>query len=91
MQSDGNFVVYDTQPFRAIWASKTDGNRNWGPFTLTLTNSGDLRISGQRSPIYPFFWDTNTYAGPSAFLYMQDDGNLVLYDSGWHHYWACCK
>jgi len=101
--SDGNFVVYGPQG-NVLWASDTAGVANC---VLIVQNDGNLVIYGPQGQVrwatYTFYipglgpnqeLTANQYmASPNglAQLYMQDDGNLVLYfryGSQWLAQWA---
>ncbi|MVN88807.1 hypothetical protein GO986_18875 [Deinococcus sp. HMF7620] len=73
MQGDGNLVLYKSG--RAAWASQTWGNT--AAARLTLGGDGHLalyRSNGQR------VWTASTWGHPGAYLKVQDDGNVVLYE-----------
>ncbi|MFQ6554114.1 hypothetical protein AAD018_017360, partial [Aestuariibius insulae] len=86
LQSDGNFVVYDTSlsdgwdPEAAIWASDTVTGQPGG--TVRMQPDGNLVVqNGEGAPV----WDSATYSQTATVdrsfrLLMQDDGNLVVYD-----------
>jgi len=153
LQTDGNFVIYRTYPWKVLWAQA--GTWNKAVLGMRLTTAGDLQIPGKvrrkvydlshseyvtnfssydtnvfiqyyiylknpngslsiigrsstmvfmpaqssqwvtiYSPVYQdivsILWRTNTStaAGQCA-LYMQDDGNLVLYETTgtWRAVW----
>jgi hypothetical protein len=78
MGADGNAIVYG--PWGAQdWYSNTAGRTN---AHLTLTTGGNLVIMTSGGVAIPL---SSTTTG--AFLQMQDDGYLVLYDSGGHPLW----
>ncbi len=77
MQSDGNVVLYNTQP-KPLWATHT-GPGQFTPSGLIMQTDGNLVLydtSGQPH------WESNTPGNPGAFLNVQDDGNLVVYREG---------
>ncbi|GIF18205.1 hypothetical protein BJ973_008832 [Actinoplanes tereljensis] len=99
MQGDGNLVVYDADR-AAVWASDTSGT---AADRLVLYDNGDLILLDPAGQIVKQLYDSGqdvlwanrwlheTYgmqAGNGRFkLYMQSDGNFVLYDNGtaiWH-------
>ena len=98
IQSDGNFVVY--QGPRAIWALGRTGLTFNGspigpPYEMILTPNGDLeRLAyGQTCPantpcIANWFSNSKGKGTPPYMLTMQDDGNLVVYDSTNTPIWA---
>ncbi|MHB2029707.1 MAG: hypothetical protein ACYCPT_12960 [Acidimicrobiales bacterium] len=68
-----------------IWHSNTANPAGWvGPWSLSLTKTGNLMILGNHGEI----WMTNTKASTATTLKMQSDGDLVLTDANakvlWH-------
>jgi hypothetical protein len=98
MQTDGNFVVYHGTT--ALWATGTtgptsNGSPNGSPYEMVLAPDGDLEhlAYGQTCPTYtPCIanWSSNSKGKgtPPYKLTMQDDGNLVVYDSTNTPTWA---
>lgn len=70
MVEGGVLVVVDTVNDSILYQSATSGTGN----ALTVEPSGELVITGG-SPE----WTSGT-SGVDAYLVMQDDGNLVLYE-----------
>jgi hypothetical protein len=89
LQSDGNFVLYNSKTFKpseAIWSSNTHG-KGKGPYKLKMQEDGNLVIYDGTNAAT---WATDTWnkgTGPHH-LVVQDDGNLVLYDSKKAPTWA---
>jgi microsomal dipeptidase-like Zn-dependent dipeptidase len=92
MQTDGNFVVY--QGPRVLWATGTTGvasnvsSQGGAPYEMIVTPDGDLERLAylQTCPantpcLANWFSYTKGKGTPPYMLTMQDDGNLVLYDS----------
>lgn len=85
MQTDGNFVMYkNTIP---KWATNTcchpEINR------ITMEPGGNLVLSDTNNTVR---WQSNTDNRPGAYLILQNDGNIVIYQSGFAK-WAsntCC-
>jgi hypothetical protein len=76
MQSDGNAVLYNSQS-QPLWSTNTGGLIE--PRDFIMQTDGNLVLydtSGQPH------WASNTQGNPSAFLNVQDDGNLVVYRAG---------
>jgi hypothetical protein len=74
MQSDGNLVLY-TEHMRPLWASGTVGTG----FFARMQSDGNLVVYDVADrPV----WASDTPGNPGAFLWCQDDGNLVLYQGG---------
>ena len=98
MQTDGNFVVYHGTT--ALWATGTtgptyNGSPNGSPYEMVLTPDGDLEhlAYGQTCPpstpcIANWFSNSKGKGTPPYKLTMQDDGNLVVYDSTNTPTWA---
>jgi hypothetical protein len=98
MQFDGNLVFYDLFG-NPLWSSITAGD---GGAFVVFENDGDLIIfpgvcsydpnNGDCAEYSLFFSGTvagNTSTGlPALILAVQDDGNLVLYDTNWNPVWA---
>jgi len=103
MQDDGNLVIYNAQ-WKSIWSSGTykEGDRARfcinGNFlvekvtavpTVTYELVNGVRV---RKVIYTYKTDvtftTNTHGNYGAIMVMQDDGNLVIYNSQWKAVWS---
>jgi hypothetical protein len=83
LQSDGNLVVYQTNPKRALWASKTRRTPN-EHYSVIMQHDGNLVILNRAGgPV----WATGSQGHPGAYLIMQDDGNAVIYQNS-RPYWA---
>lgn len=87
-QADGNVVLYNTATSTPIWHSNT-----WVPkgadCVLSVEANGDLVVShhggwlsGRSGPTVTRKWSSQTVVGQRAYLRVQDDGNLVLYQLG---------
>ncbi len=87
MQSDGNFVVYETSTGSAIWNSATGGNP--GDYLINQSD-GNLVIypAGDSSSTGGALWNTVTFGNIDNYLKMQDDGNLVVYSEGGVALWS---
>ncbi|HUA10661.1 MAG TPA: hypothetical protein VMA83_01485 [Solirubrobacteraceae bacterium] len=79
MQGDGNLVEYSPADV-ALWSSGTSGNP--GAY-LELAAGGQLAV---RSAAGETLWSVAGAAGDH--LVVQDDGNVVLYESGGGALWA---
>ncbi len=55
-----------------------------GSYTLTMQTDGNLVINTPRGPI----WGSGTNGHSIAYLYMQGDGNLVMYGTDGRPFWA---
>lgn len=91
VQKDGNFVVYKSDSFkrdRPLWASNTQNSQSPKPFSLILSQNGELILRDRnQKPI----WTSNSANKGSRegyHLVMQNDGNLVLYDKVKNPIWA---
>lgn len=54
---------------------------------LTMRRDGNLVLSRRRGRRLQHVWSSNTAGNPGARLLMQEDGNLVIYDSGGRPLW----
>ena len=89
MQSDGNFVLYNTRGSNAaIWSSKSncEGSATGtickgSPFILRIKEDNEVVISDKDSQA---IWSSGTQIDHApvkiSHLTMQDDGNLVIYN-----------
>ena len=85
MQTDGNFVIYQNAASRApIWATGTNGKGMTVPACYAAgRQSGGVWIVGGT------LGQRTTKRGTAPFtLVMQDDGNLVVYDSAKRAVWV---
>lgn len=79
MQDDGNLVVYQLQPRKPIWASQT---ANMGGKQAIMQLDGNFVVyDGNGTAPKDALWASNT-STPNSTLFMQDDGNLVIYGPG---------
>jgi hypothetical protein len=85
MQTDGNFVIYQTGASRvAIWATGTNG-KGAPPYRLAMQPDSNLVVYGGTAAL----WASGIRTGTAPYtLIMQDDGNLVIYDSTKRAIWA---
>jgi pimeloyl-ACP methyl ester carboxylesterase len=81
-QGDGNLVLYD-QGWRPLWDTGTGGT---DPGYVEMQGDGNLVMVNASGG---FVWDVGVTAGhPGAWLIVQDDGNVVIYDGSSHPLWA---
>jgi len=73
MQTDGNLVVYQNSPSRALWSS---GTRGKGGDVAVMQADGNLVIYKASGPV----WWTHTMGHVNSALAIHTDGNLVIYD-----------
>ena len=88
MQTDGNLVLYQLSPFKAIWATMTQRQGGYKAFMQDDGNFVLYTVGGVA------LWSTHTYGNPGSALALQNDGNLVLYEPGNHAAWSshtCCR
>jgi pimeloyl-ACP methyl ester carboxylesterase len=81
-QGDGNLVLYD-QGWRPLWDTGT-----WGtdPGYVEMQGDGNLVMVNAAGG---YVWDVGVSAGhPGAWLIVQDDGNVVIYDASSRPLWA---
>jgi hypothetical protein len=79
MQSDGNWVLYDTYNAKPIWATNTVNgiDRNGAlPFRMVYQGDSNLVLYDSGNKV---MWASNTENRPSDNLIMQEDSNLVLH------------
>lgn len=93
MQTDANLVLYKRPngAWNPIWASNTNGRPNTAPLRAVLEGSGTRRgiftVYDARNVV---IWSSNrpsTTNVPNR-LAIQNDGNVVAYDSRMGPYWA---
>ena len=70
MQGDGNAVLYKGRT--ALWASMTNRKAS----SLIMQRDGNLVVVSGRTVV----WASNTAGNTGAFLAVQDDSNLVIYN-----------
>lgn len=70
MQTDGNAVLYKGRT--ALWASVTNRKAS----TLIMQRDGNLVVISGRTPV----WASNTGGSTGAYLAVQSDSNLVIYN-----------
>ena len=70
MQTDGNAVLYKGRT--ALWASVTNRKAS----SLIMQRDGNLVVVSGRTVV----WASNTAGNTGAFLAVQDDSNLVIYN-----------
>jgi len=104
MQTDGNFVVYRTQPWTALWASSWCGQTSFTGIHAVMQSDGNFVLYPSAGA--PARWATSwaqtqpacisnqqTVFGSGVYMVMQNDGNLVMYKPGYGAVWAsnsCC-
>ncbi|MFT3775282.1 MAG: hypothetical protein QM820_58790 [Minicystis sp.] len=79
MQADGNLVLYyqhDDGRREARWATGS----TFGLAVSQCVMQGDGNFVLYGHPASRALWSTGTWGHPGAFLIVQDDGNVVLYD-----------
>ncbi len=78
MQTDGNAVLYKGKT--ALWGTMTNRKAS----TLMMQRDGNLVVISGRTAV----WATNTAGSTNAFLAVQNDSNLVIYNvrkkAVWH-------
>ncbi|WP_344215780.1 hypothetical protein [Kribbella sancticallisti] len=70
MQADGNLVLIKGRT--AIWSSQTYRKAS----TVVMQHDGNLAIISGRTPV----WATNTAGSTGAYLAVQNESNLVMYN-----------
>jgi hypothetical protein len=77
-QNDGNLVLYSQNS--PIWATGTNSRAD----LFVVQADGNVVLYGGGRAV----WSTNTHGNPSAFLAIQSDGNLVVYDRNGNALWS---
>jgi cell wall-associated NlpC family hydrolase len=83
MQADGNFLVNDGT--KAIWSTSTSGHPGTA---VQLQTDGHLLMRDKAGHVV---WGRGTYPSHADTLTMQNDGNLVLYNSDPIALWSSKK
>jgi hypothetical protein len=92
MQTDGNLVLYQAG-VGALWWTGTQGNsgRNVSAFMQT---DGNFVVYADPFRYWIPLWNSRTPGYPNSRLQLQNDGNLVVYNSNNNYTWAsntCCR
>jgi hypothetical protein len=86
MQGDGNLVLYQ-DGWGPLWSTQTNG-KDGGRAAIMQTNGNFQVFTPQSIAI----WHSDTGGHDGAWVTVQDDGNLVIYQSGCtganHSCWA---
>ena len=79
MQGDGNLVEYaDCGNNYAVWSSQQNGqggNDFWSPYMAFQQDGNFVEIAWSGTPL----WATGPTFGGGGALWLQDDGNIVIY------------
>jgi hypothetical protein len=77
LQTDGNFVIYrkDGNSQQALWATHTNGR---GVRAAVQADGNFVIYDAANVAAWASAWG-NTYGGLAPFIWMQDDGNLVMF------------
>jgi hypothetical protein len=78
MQLDGNLVIYDFYA-KPLWGSNTMGG-NKDRFAA-MQQDGNFCIYPNYPEMHNALWCSNTSGHSGAFLAVQDNGNIVVYDA----------
>ncbi|MBF0110770.1 MAG: hypothetical protein HQL76_16510 [Magnetococcales bacterium] len=81
-QEDGNFVLYNSS-YGAEWNSDTD-NKDYPAYYLGMETDGNLVIKRGST----LRWESKTSGNPGAFLVMQKDKKLVIYNKNAEPIWS---
>jgi lysophospholipase L1-like esterase len=73
LQGDGNMILYYGTSI--LWTSSSEGH---SPSVATLLADGNFTIFDQNGKI---FWQTHTAGLSGQAFFVQNDGNLVIYDA----------
>jgi hypothetical protein len=74
MQTDGNLVLYNAAK-EALWSSQTSGEGNY----LVMQGEGNLVVYNDSKVAQ---WNAGTGGNPGAYLKVQNDDNVVIYQGG---------
>jgi bacillolysin len=86
MQTEGNFVLYQSHVGPIWWTGTQGTNANFA----AMQSDGNLMVYNPSGAV----WNTVTWGHPGAYLAVQNDGNLVVYGLGAVPLWAsntCCR
>ena len=73
LQDDGNFVLYQNDGYKPLWATNTVGK---GGVVVTFQTDGNFVMYTADDEAV---WATQTMGKHGMIVIMQDDGNLVMY------------
>ncbi|KAF9539253.1 hypothetical protein EC957_005601 [Mortierella hygrophila] len=65
MQSDGNFVSYNTKTGQAVWSTQSQGHGTKGDYSILFQNDGNLVIYDKKGT--PTWGSRSFHGGPDAF------------------------
>lgn len=86
MQEDGDFVVYESDSNKRIWATGVAKDKK-GPYKLTMNPDGELSVYATGN--WQIFTSGTKREGESGHqLLLADDGNLVILDSRNKKIWS---
>ncbi len=85
-QLDGNLALYNSCTSKVLWSPNIDGA---SAYVTTMQEDGNFVIyaNGASGGLIALF-ATNTYNNPGARLVVQNDGNLVIYNSSGFPIWS---
>ncbi|KAF8925487.1 hypothetical protein BGZ47_003231, partial [Haplosporangium gracile] len=91
MQSDGNFVSYNTKTGKAVWSTQSQGLGTKGDYSILFQNDGNLVIYDKKGA--PTWGSGSFHRGLDAFrvkaLFWQfRDGHMFLTDVAGRSAWA---
>lgn len=86
MQGDGNLVLYRNADGTALWHSHTNGSAGRSAYMAANGSFSVVDETWSPNPIWSS--EDRTISHPGAFLAVQDDGNLVIYDAQSRPLWA---
>ncbi|TDD46807.1 hypothetical protein E1263_35805 [Kribbella antibiotica] len=78
MQSDGNAVLYKGKT--ALWSTATNRKAS----VLVMQKNGNLEVVSGKTVV----WQSNTGTSPGAILAVQNDNNLVIYNTRGKPNWS---
>ena len=90
MQDDGNLVLY--QGATPLWGSGTFGFGNL--VHAVMQSDGNFVLNNRATNPATPIWGSGTFSFPGARLLVQNDGNVVVYDTAGVPRWStntCCR
>jgi hypothetical protein len=81
MQNDSNLVLYQGYPWKSLWSN---GTWNMNITQCIMKSNGEFAMYSNGSQCY----SSKTSNNPGAYMIMQDNGNLVIYNASGKAIWS---
>jgi hypothetical protein len=78
LRNNGDLVLRRVSPPRPLWRTRT---ANRGVLIATMQGGGNFVLE-------PGIWQASTGGNPGAQLFVQDDGNVVIYNARGGFLWS---